>query len=233
MFRIKVWVGAVFMLCTPAVAAQQAVPPANPTQSNAVVILFGCVNNSTGAIRIASNATVCKTTEHKIHWNQKGPQGPGITRVCGPARGCGTTRSSGTERISRIPGAAGSSGNPGGLLGCEPAGHRLACLSWRPDCANWSRRNRGHLLYFRVRTSEHRPRRHGRRAVLRHDGEYRWSQPACWLQFVRQPTGKYHGCVDGQCRRCFPGVVFWDAWRLQHLIERRAHCNFDRQHAGS
>lgn len=49
-------------------AAQQGQPQ--------VTTYYGCVNNSTGAIRIVSKGTVCKSTEHKINWNQVGPQGP-------------------------------------------------------------------------------------------------------------------------------------------------------------
>jgi len=49
-------------------ASAQPVPPA--------ATFYGCVNNSTGAIRIVQSFTTCKATEHKIHWNQVGPQGP-------------------------------------------------------------------------------------------------------------------------------------------------------------
>jgi hypothetical protein len=41
-----------------------------------VTTYYGCVNNSTGAIRIVSKSTTCKSTEHRINWNQAGPQGP-------------------------------------------------------------------------------------------------------------------------------------------------------------
>jgi hypothetical protein len=49
-------------------AAQQGQPQ--------VTTYYGCVNNSTGAIRIVSKTTVCKSTEHKINWNEVGPKGP-------------------------------------------------------------------------------------------------------------------------------------------------------------
>jgi hypothetical protein len=52
----------------PAVSVDAKVPP--------TVVLFGCVNNSSGAIRIVSQSTVCNSAEHKIHWNQVGPRGP-------------------------------------------------------------------------------------------------------------------------------------------------------------
>ena len=57
-------------------AAQQSSASVDVIQPPAVVTIFSCVNNTTGAIRIVSNTTVCKSTEHKVEWNQKGPRGP-------------------------------------------------------------------------------------------------------------------------------------------------------------
>jgi hypothetical protein len=70
MFRTSVCVCVLFLLacCVLPMAAQQGQPQ--------VTTYYGCVNNSTGAIRIVSKTTVCKSTEHKINWNQAGPQGP-------------------------------------------------------------------------------------------------------------------------------------------------------------
>jgi hypothetical protein len=60
-----------------AIAAQpQPTASANMDSPSAVVTFFACVNNKTGATRIVSNTTVCNSTEHKVHWNQKGPPGP-------------------------------------------------------------------------------------------------------------------------------------------------------------
>jgi hypothetical protein len=56
--------------------AQQPSAPVGVIQSSAAVTFFGCVNHTTGAIRIVGNTTVCNSSEHKIHWNQKGPRGP-------------------------------------------------------------------------------------------------------------------------------------------------------------
>jgi hypothetical protein len=58
-----------------ATAAPQPATSASVIQSPAVVTLFGCVNNTTGAIRIVNSTAVCKSGEHKIQWNQKGPRG--------------------------------------------------------------------------------------------------------------------------------------------------------------
>lgn len=59
-----------------ATAAQQSSVSVDVIQPPAVATIFSCVNNTTGAIRIVSNTTVCKSTEHKIEWNQKGARGP-------------------------------------------------------------------------------------------------------------------------------------------------------------
>jgi hypothetical protein len=52
-----------------------AMPLAAQEGQPQVTTYYGCVNNSTGAIRIVSKSTTCKSTEHKINWNQVGPQG--------------------------------------------------------------------------------------------------------------------------------------------------------------
>jgi len=70
MFRISVCVCTFLLLvgCVLPLVGQQAQPQ--------TVTYYACINNSTGAIRIVSKNTVCKSTEHKINWNQAGPQGP-------------------------------------------------------------------------------------------------------------------------------------------------------------
>ncbi len=70
MSRTSVCVCVLFLLacCALPMAAQQGHPQ--------VTTYYGCVNNSTGAIRIVSKTTVCKSTEHKINWNEVGPKGP-------------------------------------------------------------------------------------------------------------------------------------------------------------
>jgi hypothetical protein len=65
MFRISVYT-LLLVSCTWVAAQQQ---PAATTY-------YACINNSTGAIRIVNQNTVCKSTEHKINWNRTGPQGP-------------------------------------------------------------------------------------------------------------------------------------------------------------
>src|SRR5580704_17250241 len=77
MLRISVCVCAFFLLacCVLSMAAQPTAASASEIVPPATT-LYGCVNNSTGAIRIVQSFTTCKSTEHKVHWNQVGPQGP-------------------------------------------------------------------------------------------------------------------------------------------------------------
>jgi len=67
------------------------------TANAATVTYYGCVTNSTGAIRIVSSTTTCKTTEHKIQWNDPGPTGPkGATGAAGPKGATGPQGPQGT-----------------------------------------------------------------------------------------------------------------------------------------
>jgi hypothetical protein len=53
---------------------QEPIAAENPVLSG-LLAYYGCVNNTTGASRIVSKATICKSTEHKISWNEVGPRG--------------------------------------------------------------------------------------------------------------------------------------------------------------
>jgi hypothetical protein len=67
---------AFFLACVLPVAAQLQAASSNAVLSPAAVTYYGCVNNSTGAIRLVNKTTTCKATEHKINWNEVGPRGP-------------------------------------------------------------------------------------------------------------------------------------------------------------
>jgi type VI protein secretion system component Hcp len=44
--------------------------------SAAGTTFYACVANTGGAVRIVAANTTCQASEHKINWNQTGPQGP-------------------------------------------------------------------------------------------------------------------------------------------------------------
>jgi hypothetical protein len=111
MFGINVRVCALslFASCVFSLAAQQPAVATDNVLPPPAAVLYGCVNNSTGAIRIVSQSTVCKATEHKIHWNQVGPQGPqGQKGAQGPQ---------GQKGATGAQGPAGPQGPPGISLG--------------------------------------------------------------------------------------------------------------------
>jgi Collagen triple helix repeat (20 copies) len=106
------------MIAGTATAAQQPAAPASGIQSPAVVTFFGCVNNTTGAIRLVSNTTVCQSSEHKIHWNQKGPQGPqGPQGLQGPEGSQGPKGPRGPQGLQGIQGQQGPPGISVGYSG--------------------------------------------------------------------------------------------------------------------
>src|SRR5277367_5532425 len=81
MFRIGVYVRVSLLLacCVLPLAAQQSATGVPPTT------YYGCVNNTTGAIRIVTSTAACNPLEHRIAWNQAGPQGPqGLPGTQGP-----------------------------------------------------------------------------------------------------------------------------------------------------
>lgn len=89
---------ALLMIAQPAAAAN--VP--------AATIYYGCVTTATGAIRIVTASTTCKTTEHKIQWDQTGPQGP-----AGPQGPTGATGAQGPKGATGAQGPAGPAGPTG------------------------------------------------------------------------------------------------------------------------
>jgi hypothetical protein len=71
MFRINVR-AFVFFLVAGVVFLITAQLPA----SASTVTYYACISNSSGAIRIVTKSTTCKSSEHKIQWDQTGPEGP-------------------------------------------------------------------------------------------------------------------------------------------------------------
>jgi hypothetical protein len=121
MFRLSARICALFLLacCVLPTAAERPSGAANPTLlPPSAPIFYGCVNNSTGAIRIVTKATTCKSTEHKIHWDQTGPQGPqGKQGVQGPTGPQGPAGPQGPEGPAGISIGNSASGGSTGALG--------------------------------------------------------------------------------------------------------------------
>jgi len=117
MYRNKFCVSAfsLILCCVLALAFQPSASAVNTPNPPAAIIYYGCVNNSTGAIRIVAKATVCKATEHKIQWDQTGPQGPaGPQGKQGPA---GPAGPQGKQGPAGPTGPQGKQGPPGISVG--------------------------------------------------------------------------------------------------------------------
>ena len=100
MFRINVR-AFVFFLVAGVVFLITAQLPA----SASTVTYYACISNSSGAIRIVTKSTTCKSGEHKIQWNQTGPEGP-----------------KGPQGPQGVPGAKGATGPQGPQGPQGPAG---------------------------------------------------------------------------------------------------------------
>lgn len=103
MFRINIRACAFSLLAGCAFFTAAQLPAAAAT-----VTYFACINNSSGAIRIVNQSTVCSSSEHKIQWNQAGPQGPQ-----GPKGATGATGAQGPKGATGATGPQGATGATG------------------------------------------------------------------------------------------------------------------------
>src|SRR5262245_49837398 len=74
-------------------------------------VIYACVANSSGAIRIVSAAATCKGNETKINWNQGGPQG--AVGPQGPQGTPGPAGATGPQGVQGNQGSTGPKGDPG------------------------------------------------------------------------------------------------------------------------
>jgi Collagen triple helix repeat (20 copies) len=126
MFRIGVYL-CIFCLLACGALLMFAQPPANGGQP-AATIYYGCVNNSTGAIRIVTSTTTCKSTEHEIKWNQTGPQGP--AGPTGPTGATGPTGPKGPKGNTGATGTTGPQGPAGIAVGYYAKGSDLGLVTY-------------------------------------------------------------------------------------------------------
>jgi Type VI secretion system effector, Hcp/Collagen triple helix repeat (20 copies) len=112
------------LLAASAHSAQEASPPAakNPGTIRA------CVHDKTGAVRIVDDADECRSHEHLVSWNRKGPAGPqgpiGPAGPIGPQGGVGATGAQGPigpEGPIGPQGPQGIQGPPGDACSGPPA----------------------------------------------------------------------------------------------------------------
>lgn len=133
MYRLSISVCASFLLaCVLPMSAQRSTASASPALPPATVTYYGCVNNTTGDLRVVSQTTTCNSGERKIQWNQAGPQGPagpkgatgatGAQGPQGPAGAKGATGATGAQGPAGPQGPAGAKGSTGATGAQGPAG---------------------------------------------------------------------------------------------------------------
>jgi Collagen triple helix repeat (20 copies) len=139
MFRISTCL-SMFLLLAGSILPAAAQPQSSSNDvdlSPTIVTYYGCVNNSSGDIRIVSKSTVCKSTEHKISWNQVGPKGPkGNTGAQGPQGPQGPKGATGAQGPQGPQGAQGPTGpqGPQGPTGPQgPAGISIGNSALNPS----------------------------------------------------------------------------------------------------
>ncbi len=82
---------------------------------------YACVNNSSGALKMVTESADCAHNEHKIQWNQSGPQGPagpqGETGPQGPQGETGPQGPAGSVTLQSLQGTActRADGTPGSI----------------------------------------------------------------------------------------------------------------------
>jgi Collagen triple helix repeat (20 copies) len=99
--------------------------------------IFACVNNNSGAVRIAAQAAACRAPESLVTWNVVGPQGPpgpagpagalGPPGPQGPAGPAGALGPPGPQGPAGPPGPPGPKGDPGQSALRYIEGSAVAC----------------------------------------------------------------------------------------------------------
>lgn len=121
MFRINLHrsVPLLALLCALSAVPRATAQP-NPISQPTAPTFFGCVNNSTGAVRIVSTGAPCLVGEHKINWNRPGLAGlPGNPGPKGPQGPQGPSGSTGPQ------GPQGPQGPAGKTIGYWASGGNL------------------------------------------------------------------------------------------------------------
>lgn len=114
MFRISVGICTMILFASCVVLAIAQKPAADSTPAQPIVTYFGCVDNTSAAVRIVNSAATCLTSEHKISWMQNGPRG--LKGILGPRGPQGTTGPQGNPGPRGAAGPQGQQGSQGAFV---------------------------------------------------------------------------------------------------------------------
>ena len=96
-------------------------------------VIYACVNNDSGTVKIVADDTVCRENSTLVHWNQEGTPGADGTDGTDGADGAdGTDGAQGAEGPEGPAGEKGDRGDPGpasGAVSQVVAGNSSAALS--------------------------------------------------------------------------------------------------------
>src|SRR5262249_6421965 len=77
-------------------------------------VIYACVNNGNGEVRVVAPGAACSSGWHSLAWNAVGPQGPaGPIGPAGPAGAQGPQGATGPQGLAGAPGAPGAQGPQG------------------------------------------------------------------------------------------------------------------------
>ena len=110
------------------------------------VTYYACVNARTGVIKVVSKSARCRAGQHKISWNNVGPQGP-----AGPQGAQGSQGPTGPTGPQGAQGPQGQHGPPGAVKGYLDNGtSNVAISSTGTTVATVSLPSGDFLIYARV-----------------------------------------------------------------------------------
>jgi hypothetical protein len=98
--------------------------------NNSGNVIYACVNNSSGEVKIVAADTDCRETSTLVHWNQEGT--PGMDGDDGSDGTDGVDGSDGVDGVDGTDGTDGENGDPGPASGAASqvvAGNASAALS--------------------------------------------------------------------------------------------------------
>ena len=105
---------------------------AGAQQAKAVTVIHACAHNGTGDLRVVASSSECKSDEHFLSWDEKGPVGPagpkgdagasGPVGAAGPAGAAGAAGPKGATGATGPQGAVGATGATGATGAQGPAG---------------------------------------------------------------------------------------------------------------
>jgi len=108
---------------------------AGAQQAKAVTVIHACAHNGTGDLRVVASSSECKSDEHFLSWDEKGPVGP-----AGPKGDAGATGPAGAAGPAGPAGPTGPQG-PAGAPGTGAIPANLTAISDQLGTSGYAKEN--------------------------------------------------------------------------------------------